>query len=462
VIIDGSDDLEADDVRWFTVEVGAPARVIVAAAEPAARSGLFLLQAIAPAALRKAGRARFDAALVDVAALDSVSWETARGIVLVDPPPLPPRTWEMLEEWTAAGRGLVVWLGPRAGDPARFNSAASARVLGGTIVRAWRSPDGGNYLAPAALDHPILAAFRRVGDEVPWQDFPVTRHWEFAAPAAGAEPETGAATVVATYRNGLPAVLEHRLGQGTVVVVTTPVSQAADDPEAWNTLATGFEPWPFVMLANEMLLHAIDTADDRNVITGTPAVLHLDRHDVAAAFVRSPAGDDFPAAIDQKRGTITVTATRLPGNYAVRAGGEGGGIAKGFSANLPAAATDSARLAADALATVLGPGQRVARTEAELVRDVNLERIGAELFGWLILLAAVVMAADWIVANRFYAPREAAAGGPRAAEAFAEAGAALPPLGAGPPPIPPPVPAPLAGPPPVPPPPPVPLSGAGT
>jgi hypothetical protein len=335
-------------------------------------------------------------------------------------------------------------------------------VLGGTIVRAWRSPDGGNYLAPAALDHPILAAFRRVGDEVPWQDFPVTRHWEFAAPAAGAEPETGAATVVATYRNGLPAVLEHRLGQGTVVVVTTPVSQAADDPDAWNTLATGFEPWPFVMLANEMLLHAIDTADDRNVITGTPAVLHLDRHDVAAAFVRSPAGDDFPAAIDQKRGTITVTATRLPGNYAVRAGGEGGGIAKGFSANLPAAATDSARLAADALATVLGPGQRVARTEAELVRDVNLERIGAELFGWLILLAAVVMAADWIVANRFYAPREAAAGGPRAAEAFAEAGAAPPPPGAGPPPIPPPVPAPPAGPPPVPPPPPVPLSGAGT
>lgn len=460
MIIDGSDDLEADDVRWFTVEVGAPVRVIVAAPPPAARTGLFMMQAIAPVALRKAGKARFDATLVDVATLDSMSWDAARGIVLVDPPPLPPRTWEMLEQWTAAGRGLVIWLGPRAGDPARFNSAASARVLGGTIVRAWRSPDGGNFLAPTALDHPILAAFRRVGDEVPWQDFPVTRHWEFAARAVEADAEAGAATVVAAYRNGLPAVLEHRLGQGTVVVVTTPVSQAAADPDAWNTLATGFEPWPFVMLANEMLLHAIDTADDRNVISGTPAVLHLDRRDVAAAFVRSPSGDDFPAAVDQKRGTITVTATRIPGNYAVRAGGQGGGVAKGFSANLPAAATDYARLPPETLATVLGAGHRLARTEADLVRDVNLERIGAELFGWLILLAAVAMAADWIVANRFYAPREAADGTPRPAEVFAEKAATAPAAATGPPPIPPPVPPPPAGPPPVPPP--VPVSGAGT
>ncbi|MFM8291702.1 MAG: hypothetical protein ACKOC4_08390, partial [Planctomycetia bacterium] len=455
VLIEGDDDLEADNVRAFTVEIGAPARVLVAAPAPPARTGLFMLQAIAPAAVRKAGKARFDAQLVDVAALDTAAWDEARGIVLVDPPPLAPRTWEQLEQWTAGGRGLVIWLGPRAGEPAGFNSEAARRVLGGGIARVWRSPAGGNFIAPAALDHPILAAFRRVGDEVPWQDFPVTRHWEFEAAPAGADGEDGGATLVAAYRNGLPAIVEHRLGQGRVVVVTTPVSQAANDPDAWNTLATGFEPWPFLMLANEALLFAIDTFDDRNVVTGVPAVLHLDRRDVAAAFVRTPTGDDFPAAVDQKRGTITVTATQVPGNYAVRAGGEVAGISKGFSANLPPTATDYTRLAPDALAAVLGDGHRLARTEADLVRDVNLERIGAELFGWLVLLAAVVMAADWIVANRFYAPREAA-GEPRPAEEFAEALAAATPA-AGPPPVPPPVPPPPAGPPPVPPP--VPTSG---
>ena len=196
------------------------------------------------------------------------------------------------------------------------------------------------------------------------------------------------------------------MGQGTVLTITTPVSQSAGDPDAWNTLATGFEPWPFVMLANETLLYAIDTADDRNIIAGKPAVIRLAKRDVPAAFVRTPGGDDFPSAVDQKRGTITVTATQVPGNYTIRSGGEVGGISTGFSANLDASATDASRLREDSLALIFGVGQRMARTEADLVRDVNLERIGAELGGWIIMLVALAMAGDWIVANRFYAPRD--------------------------------------------------------
>jgi hypothetical protein len=453
VVIEGSDDLEADDVRYFTVEVGAAAKVIVASPRPAARTSAFLVQAIAPKTLVKSGKARFEPEVIDVESLDSVSWDAARGMVLLDPPPLPPPTWEALERWVAGGRGLVIWLGPRAGTAERFNSDASRRVLGGDIVRVWRRVEG-NYLAPASLDHPVLAAFRRVGDAVPWQDFPVMRHWEFRPePAADGGRDAGAAAVVAGYRNGLPAIAEHRVGSGTVVLVTTPVSQSAADPDAWNALATGFEPWPFVILANEALLHACDTSDDRNVAAGAPAVLHIERRDVPAAFVRTPTGDDFPAAVDQKRGTITVTATQVPGNYAVRAGGEVGGVTKGFSVNLPPAATDFARLSPADLATVLGEGHRLARTEAELVRDVNIERVGSELYPWVIVLVALAMAADWIVANRFYAPREGIDAEQHAAAAFVEEEAA--PAGRpSPPPVPmvmPPVPGPTAGPPPVPP-----------
>jgi hypothetical protein len=427
VVIDGDDDLEADNARSFTVEVGAAARVLVAAQAPASRTGLFLSQAIAPVALAKAGKAAFEVTVADCGELSSIAWDDFRGIVLVDPPPLPPATWELLGQWVAAGRGLVVWLGPGAGDAARFNSEASRRVLGGGIVRVWRAAGGDNFLAPAALDHPILAAFRRVGDAVPWQDFPVGRHWEFEptpdAPAAAAATVDLDATahVVAAYRNGLPAVVEHKLGQGMVVTVTTPVSQAADDPDAWNTLATGFEPWPFVMLANETLLRAIDTADDLNIVAGRPASLHVPRRDVPAAFVKPPSGEEFPVAIDQSRGAITVTATQTPGNYSVRAGGAAGGVATGFSANLDSSATDFRRLSPDSLATLWGQGHRLARTEAELVRDVNLERVGAELFGWIILLVAAVMAADWIAANRFYAPRDEITAGSSPAAEFAEA-----------------------------------------
>lgn len=441
LLVEGADDLAADDVRSFTVAVGAPDGVIVAAPAPAERTGMFLLQAVAPAGLVKAGKAKFEAVLVAAEEIDAVPWNDAKGIVLVDPPPLAARTWEALEDWVRSGRGLVVWLGPRAGSAEAFNAAAARRVLGGRLERVWRSPGGDNYLAPASLDHPALAAFRRVGDAVPWQDFPVSRHWEFEPEAAG-EDDAGA-MVVAPYRNGLPAVLEHRVGEGTVMVVTTPVSQAAGDPDAWNTLATGFEPWPFVMLANELLLHVLDTTTDRNIVVGTPAVLRFERRDLAAAFVRTPGGDEFPAAIDQDRGLVTVTATQEPGNYAVRAGGDVGGAATGFSANLAAADTDFTRLAPAALADLLGPRARLARTEAELVRDVNLERVGSELYGWIILLAALAMAGDWIVANRFYAPRDDA-GAVTAAASFADSleseGETPPPAMPGQPATPPPVP----------------------
>ncbi len=421
VLLEGADDLEADDVRWFTVAVGAPDGVIVAAPAPAERTGMFLLQAVAPSGMVKAGKSRFEVVLVAAEGLDAAPWNDAKGMVLVDPPPLAARTWEALAEWVRSGRGLVVWLGPRAGSADAFNAAAARQLLGGRLVRVWRSPTGDNYLAPSALDHPALAAFRRVGDAVPWQDFPVSRHWEFEPEGTG-DDDPGA-TVVAAYRNGLPAVLEHRVGEGTVMVVTTPVSQAAGDPDAWNTLATGFEPWPFVMLANEILLHVLDTSTDRNIVAGTTAVVRFERRDLAAAFVRTPGGDEFPAPIDQDRGLVTVTATQEPGNYAVRSGGQIGGVATGFSANLAAADTDCTRLAPAALAALLGPRARIARTEADLVRDVNLERVGSELYGWIILLAALAMAGDWVVANRFYAPRDDASGSTTAA-AFAEATAA--------------------------------------
>lgn len=417
VVIDGNDDLAADDAQSFTIEVGAPARVLVAAPAPADATGAFVSQAIAPPALAKSGRARFEAVRVDVEKLDTTSWDEFDALVLVDPPPLADKTWSQIEEWIADGRGLVAWLGPRAQDAARFNSAAARRVLGGGVVRVWRTAAGDNFIAPAGLDHPLLAAFRRVGDAVPWQDFPVERHWEFAAEAA--QP-------VAAYRNGLPAILEHRLGQGMVVVVTTPVSQPAGDPDAWNTLATGFEPWPFVILANETLLYAIDTDDDRNIVAGQPAVLHVDRRDVATVFVRTPAGDEVPVAVDQQRRTITVNGTQAPGNYVVRAGGEAGGFAKGFSATFDPGATDFTRLAPDQLAAFIGAGQRMARTETELVRDIDLGRVGAELFGWLIVVAAVAMAADWILANRFYAPRDDAEAVPRPAATFAAGSEGVP------------------------------------
>ncbi len=423
VLIEGGDALAADNTIDFTVEVGPPARVLVAGNEPVETTGLFFVEAVAPLPLVKAGRTSFTVRLLPVADLANEPWDDFAGIVLLDPPPLPAVTWDLLGQWVSQGGGLIVWLGPAAGNPAGFNSAASEAVLGGRIERVWRSPGRENFLAPAALDHPVLAAFRRVGDTVPWQDFPVFRHWEFEPTAVNDKPDqerSAPAVPLLAYRNGLPAVLEKRLGQGQVLVATTSVSQAADDPAAWNLLATGFEPWPFVMLANEMLTHAVAPADDINIFSGEIARLRTERRDLPTATVRTPLGDSFPAAVDQQRGTIAVTATRQPGSYGVRSGGDVGGFARGFSVRLPSAATDFRRISDADLPAHLGAGHRVVADIESLQRDVTRERVGTELSGWLLLLAAVVLAADWGLANRFYSPREGADPEATAAVTFAE------------------------------------------
>ena len=420
VLIEGGDGLPADDSIEFTVDVGPPTRVLVASPEPVGTTGLIFVEAVAPFPLVSAGRSKFTVTLDSFDHLENASWSDFRSIVLIDPPPLPPRTWEMLHEWISKGGGLVVWLGPSAGKPVDFSSTESESVLGGQIKRVWRSPDRSNYFAPSSLDHPVLAAFRRVGDSVPWQDFPVFRHWEFQPTSENDDVESSAAIALASYRNGLPALFERILGKGRVVIVTTPVSQSADDPQAWNQLATGFEPWPFVMLANEILEYVVETPDSLNIKSGEVARLRLQRHDLPTATVRTPLGDTFPVAIDQQQGAVAVSATRQPGNYRIRSGGKTGGFVKGFSARLPKSSTDFSRLKDDELPLMLGVDRRIVLDTESLDRDVMNYRVGAELSGWFFLLAAGLLALDWWMSNRFYAPREGAEPEAGAAEIFAE------------------------------------------
>lgn len=439
VVIDGADDLDADNTRFFTVSVDTAPRVLLVAPSPAERTGRFVAEAIAPEALMRDGREGLSCSVVGFDEFLETAWDDFDGIVMVDPPPLGPATWSQLGDWVGFGRGLVVWLGPQAGTPEAFNNDESRRTLGGSLVRIWRDESGENHLAPRALDHPLLAVFRRVADTVPWQDFPVYRHWEFAAtpPADGAavRPEARPVTPaipLAAYRDGTPAVLEHPLGQGTVVIFTTPASQSADDPETWNLLPTGFEPWPFVVLANESLLHAMNTRENLNVAAGRPAVVRVPADIDAQVIVQSPANDEFPAAVDPLRRTLTVSATQTPGNYRLLAGGQRDGFRGGFSVNLPAADTDCRRLDAATANEFFGGGTPIARTGEEIVREVNLERVGTELSGWLIMLVALAMAGDWMVANRFYAPRDDAEPASRPSEGFAEVRSEPPPLPAGP------------------------------
>ena len=87
----------------------------------------------------------------------------------------------------------------------------------------------------------------------------------------------------------------------------------------------------------------------------------------------------------------------------MQAGGSEGGIRRGFSTNVPEAMTHLERIARQDLDALFGEERyRLARNQEEITRDVQRGRVGVELYPFLILLVALVLGLEHVLANRFY------------------------------------------------------------
>ncbi len=136
-------------------------------------------------------------------------------------------------------------------------------------------------------------------------------------------------------------------------------------------------------------------------------VLPLDPQREFPSYVLLAPGEDQAAGLrvraDLARHVLTVGATDRLGNYRVRAGGTQDGVDLGFSVNLDPQQTRLERLAASTLDEIFGPlAHRLARSREELVREVSAGRTGYDLVPLVVLLWAVCLAGEMILANRFY------------------------------------------------------------
>jgi hypothetical protein len=395
VRIVGEDGLAADDVRYFTVKVKPAWRILLAAPRPAETHALFLSQALAPDDFRRRGHAWFDCDVCDFHELAARPLADYAAVCLLDPPPLDPPVWKTLTDFAADGHGVAVFLGRNAMPVESFNLPQAQQLLAGKLLRQTPRPDYDVWLAPTDLQHPVLAKFRALAGSVPWEAFPVLRYWELAAPAGGA-------TVVLPYNDGRPALLERPVGRGRALTMTTPVSDlAARDP--WNLLPVG-EAWPFVILANQIAAYLVGSNTEQlNYYAGQTAMVQLDAAARRQSYLLSAPGDlSLPYAADIGRSELAITATDRPGNYRLEAGGPGG-TRLGFSVNYAPEQTQLDRISDKELAEQLAPVKfRLARTRQQLDRDVSQGRVGRELFPPLVLLIAVLIGLEMVMANRFY------------------------------------------------------------
>lgn len=393
----GEDGLAVDNQRWFSAEVVPPWRVLVAAPDPADDYAFLVTEALAPASFRAAGRARFTCDVRPLSAITNDPLTNYDALLILDPPPLADAVWTRVESFAAAGRGVGIFLGRNAAPPAQFNQpVAATRVLPGNLADQVRSVDDSVYFAPETSSHPILAKLRLRDGDVPWPDFPVYRHWAFDALADDA-------AVVARFANGEPALLERPVGRGRSVTMTTPVSDwSGRDP--WNLLPVGIDAWPFVILMNETALYLTGQKDARfNFRSGEQIEVPIGAPLADGSYVLTdPSGESSRQRVAKSSLALSIAAAETVGNYRVRAGGEGG-LDRGFSVNLAADESRLDRLDAAGLDEVLGKDRyRLARSRDEIDRDINLGRVGRELFPWLILAAALVLGIEQVLANRFY------------------------------------------------------------
>jgi hypothetical protein len=396
----GGDGLPADDVRYFTIDV-RPAVSVLLLGEEAADT-LFLREALSPSAAAGTAQSQFACEARQFSELNRLTLADFAAVCLIDPPPLSAESWKALASYAEGGGGIGIFLGRHA-RANEMNQTEAQQLLPAKL--RWTSHET-TYLRPVAVEHPALADLRELADTVPWSEFPVFKYWELESGGQNA-------LVVASFANGKPALVERPYGTGRVLMMTTPVSDPAyDDP--WNLLPTGPEPWPFLALANGVTQYLAGAGDAQlNYFAGQTVVLRLAPEEQVSSYVLqmpSAANDAKTSAVRQTltpgQQDVTVAATDSLGNYRLRAGGRDGRLDRGFSVNLPLEISRLERAVPTEIVESLGRDRaRIARSQEEIELRVGLGRVGRELFPALIIAMAVVLAAEQLLANRFYGGR---------------------------------------------------------
>jgi hypothetical protein len=385
------DPLHCDDVRYFTIEVRVPRKVLLLGRTT--DNTLFLREALAPTSGAGVLKSNFVCESRTFAQLDDAPLADFDAVCLVDPTELTPAAWQSLTDYVHSGGGLGIFLGRNAKrDP--FNEPAPQQLLPAKL--RWQSRDA-TFLRPSATDHPVLHELAALGDAVPWSEYPVFRYWELESPADDIY-------VLAPFANGQPALVERRVGAGRVITMATPVSDPAfDDP--WNLLPTGPDPWPFLALANGIAEYLVGAGSEQlNYEAGQTAILGLAPSEQVSSYVLDiPGAAPVRQSLTPGQKDLSVTSTESLGNYRVRAGGRDGQLDRGFSVNCSPTVSDLTRADFAAIAAALGKDRvQLARSREEIEVRVGEGRVGRELFPALIVAVAIVLGIEQLLANRFY------------------------------------------------------------
>ncbi len=363
-----ADALAGDDTLHFALPADDGLSVVLVVPDDLARDEtLFLERALA---IGRAPAVRVERRRPGT--LDAATYARAAMVLFWDvAPPTAGAAATALESFVAAGRGYVVYVGPRLG--ARRQSA----LAGATAVTgiADRRVGGGALLGELRTEHPLFAPFRTAQASLAAPRF---FRYPRLDPAVGAD-------VLARFDDGAPAILERVVGEGRILISAL----GLDVREGDLPLQPAFLP-----LMRRLVLH-----------TSGHESAPLWRHTGESWMPRDVRRDPVIAAPDGgllrpevgERGAAVIL--EHPGVYAAYEGRVDGAPRSRVAVNV--AAAESELTAADPRELLLGVGESADSTLRGVTAPTSLE-IESRQRVWriLILLVALLLAVETVIASR--------------------------------------------------------------
>ncbi len=323
----------------------------------------------------------------------------------------PSGLWDKLTAYVEAGKGLAVVPGGEDWQPSRraYNLPEARRLLGAQMLEPVNQGDAAGVEwkellpdSPRGPVHPLIKPFRDAldeGDHFTDETRPRARHFWKVKPDATTQ-------VLARYadKENSPALLEHRLGPGRVILFTT----ALDHHLVKNLHANnyfGSRSWfgaVLIVLSTGYLAGDADTPNF-NYLCGQTVTVPAPASATPLFTLIGPGITDVRVPRARGENVLRITQAVLPGNYAVFDPDTRQRIAS-FSLNLPPEETQLDRVPVEQIESLLGSGSVLTVDYKTSLADAlhGHWQEPLELFPLLMIVLLIVLAVENLLANKFY------------------------------------------------------------
>ncbi len=374
---DAGDELAIDNQVPWLLEVAPPPEILIVSDEAVESRAMSRVLADPDSPANE-----FAVTVVTNEALTKTNLTKFSAIIWLDPANIS----GPLLSWAQNGGKLFVALGPR------WDSSETASKLPFKTLRQWRVPSPGSYLEVVQPDYPALANLS--GLAVPWPQYAVNIYWQL-------ELGEGVMVPLRVAGTGHPLLVDLPLGNGQLILLTTPLPGLIEGSREWNQLLSGGDAWPMWLLTRQ-LMDQLSRPDVGNINVTVGAPIQLPRRSGDPERYQLFTPKDQAAAIDAAGDSIVPGAALDPGLYWLRSGN----VNRGYAVSLKPGQTNLQRLTPTVIDGWLGNQNYSIAADRSEVKWAEGAGAGSQpLYAQAMIGAVLIWLLEHTLASRFYRNR---------------------------------------------------------